>query len=151
VVSLELRAHRLVLAAAIPYFRDLATGWKVDNTVEDIPFYGSAFGAKLLLDYVYTGDFDFSSGLPVSMDEVARLLRDFLELMQIADEWNMQSLKEKLEWNIIHKFDMVQRLPHANQMMLEEAERYNAMKLKEALVEFAKHNGTVLDVLQKDE
>jgi len=50
------------------------------------------------------------------MDEVVRLLRDFLELMQIADEWNMQSFKEKLEWNIILKFDMVQRLPQANKM-----------------------------------
>lgn len=50
------------------------------------------------------------------MDELARLLRDFLELMQIAEEWNMPKLKEKLEWNIIHKFDMIQRLPHANQM-----------------------------------
>jgi len=47
--SLELRAHRLVLATAIPYFRDLSTGWNVDNTVQGIPFYGSAFGAKLLL------------------------------------------------------------------------------------------------------
>lgn len=50
------------------------------------------------------------------MDELARLLRDFLELMQIAEEWNMPKLKEKLEWNIIHKFDMIQRLPHAIQM-----------------------------------
>jgi len=50
------------------------------------------------------------------MHELARLLRDFLELMQIAEEWNMSKLKEKLEWNIIHKFDMIQRLPHANQM-----------------------------------
>jgi hypothetical protein len=103
------------------------------------------------------------------MDEVARLLRDFLELMQIADEWNMQTLKEKLEWNIIHKFDMVQRLPHANKMstfpflgfpvsallpsplVREEAEKYNAMSLKKALIEFAEHNGTVLDILQEDE
>ena len=47
--SLELRAHRLILAAAIPYFRDRANGWNVENSVEAIPFYGSAFGAKLLL------------------------------------------------------------------------------------------------------
>ena len=50
------------------------------------------------------------------MDDLVRLLRDFLELMSIANEWNMPKLKEKLEWNIIHKFDMIQRLPHANQM-----------------------------------
>ena len=46
---LELRAHRLVLAAAIPYFRDRANGWKVENVMDGIRFYGSAFGAKLLL------------------------------------------------------------------------------------------------------
>lgn len=46
---LDLRAHRLVLAAAIPYFRDRANGWKVENIVDGIRFYGSAFGAKLLL------------------------------------------------------------------------------------------------------
>ena len=45
----ELRAHRLVLAAAIPYFRDRAKGWKTDSVVDGVRFYGSAFGAKLLL------------------------------------------------------------------------------------------------------
>jgi len=36
-------------------------------------------------------------------------------------------------------------------LVLEEAEKYNAMKLKEALIEFGKHNGMVLKILQKDE
>lgn len=103
------------------------------------------------------------------MDDVVRLLRDFLELMSIANEWNMPKLKEKLEWNIIHKFDMIQRLPHANQMstyfsfffgfivgfnlptlVLEEAEKYNAVRLKEALAEFGKHNGMILNILQRN-
>jgi hypothetical protein len=44
-----LRAHRLVLAAAIPYFRDRAKGWKTEGVVDGVRFYGSAFGAKLLL------------------------------------------------------------------------------------------------------
>jgi hypothetical protein len=48
------------------------------------------------------------------MDEVDRLLRDLLQLMSIAEEWDMPKLKEKLESNIIHKFDMIQRLPHLN-------------------------------------
>jgi len=48
------------------------------------------------------------------MDEVDRLLRELLQLMSIAEEWDMLKLKEKLEWNIIHKFDMIQRLPHLN-------------------------------------
>jgi hypothetical protein len=50
------------------------------------------------------------------MDEVDRLLRDFLQLMSIAEEWDVPKLKEKLEWNIIHKFDMIQRLPHLNDL-----------------------------------
>ena len=44
----ELGAHRVILAAAIPYLRDRAKGWKVDGVVDEIHFYGSAFGAKLL-------------------------------------------------------------------------------------------------------
>lgn len=48
------------------------------------------------------------------MDEVERLLRDLLQLMSIAEEWDMPKLKEKLESNIIYKFDMIQRLPHLN-------------------------------------
>ena len=50
----ELGAHRVILAAAIPYLRDRATGWKKDSVVDEIYFYGSAFGAKLLLGTVPT-------------------------------------------------------------------------------------------------
>ena len=50
----ELGAHRVILAAAIPYLRDRATGWKKDSFVDEIYFYGSAFGAKLLLGMLLT-------------------------------------------------------------------------------------------------
>ncbi|KIM49917.1 hypothetical protein M413DRAFT_439046 [Hebeloma cylindrosporum] len=146
----ELCAHRVVLAAAIPYFRERAKGWKTDKVVDEIRFYGSAVVAKLLLDYVYTGDFDFSSTSSATMDEVGQLLRDFLRLMSIAEEWDIPKLKEKLEWNIIHKFDMIQRLPHLTDTLREEAERYNAAKLKEALDEFSKHNSPALNILQRN-
>ena len=52
------------------------------------------------------------------MDEVDQLLQDFLQLMSIAEEWDMPKMKEKLEWNIIHEFDMIQRLPHLNDMSM---------------------------------
>jgi len=35
--------------------------------------------------------------------------------------------------------------------VLEEAEKYNAINLKEALIEFGKHNGMVLKILEKEE
>ena len=44
----ELGAHHVILAAAIPYLRDRAKGWMVDGVVDEIHFYGSAFGTKLL-------------------------------------------------------------------------------------------------------
>ena len=47
--SSELGAHRVILAAAIPHLRDRAKGWKMDSVLDEIHFYGSAFGAKLLL------------------------------------------------------------------------------------------------------
>ena len=54
VIPSELRAHRVVLAAAIPYLRDRAKGWKMESAVDEIHFYGSAFGAKLLLGMLPT-------------------------------------------------------------------------------------------------
>lgn len=104
------------------------------------------------------------------MDEVDQLLRDFLQLMSISEEWDVPKLKEKLEWNIVHKFDMIQRLPHLNDLstfffsvlcvglcliefaplVREEAEKYNAVNLMEALDEFAKHNSPALNRLQKN-
>lgn len=38
-------------------------------------------------------------------------MRDLLELLPIADEWDMPQLKRLLESKIIHKYDMIQRLP----------------------------------------
>ena len=43
-----LRAHRAVLAAAIPYFRDRMKGWG-DSRRRRLPFHGTDFGAKALL------------------------------------------------------------------------------------------------------
>ena len=35
-------------------------------------------------------------------------------------------------------------------LVLEEAEKYNAVRLKEALAEFGKHNGMILNILQRN-
>ena len=45
-------------------------------------------------------------------DELAVLQRDLLELLSTADEWQMEDLKEKLQWEILHKHKMITRLPH---------------------------------------
>jgi len=49
-----LRAHRALLAAAIPYFRDRMKGWG-DSRRRRLPFHGTDFGAKALLgEYLCT-------------------------------------------------------------------------------------------------
>lgn len=36
------------------------------------------------------------------------------KLSSIAEKWDIPKFKEELEWNIIHKFDMILRPPHLN-------------------------------------
>ncbi|KAF8963747.1 hypothetical protein BDZ97DRAFT_1919523 [Flammula alnicola] len=139
----DLRGHRALVAAIIPHFRESVKGWKSGPNGE-IAFYGSAVGAKTLLDFIYTGDFVLSTPPVPESDNLARLMRDLLELLPIADEWNMPDLKAKLEWNIVYKYDVIQKLPHEYQTMFDEAEKYNATILRDALEEFRRHNGIIL-------
>ena len=127
---LELSAHRVVLAASIPYIRDWAKDWKhgTSDGVKLVGFNGTLFGAKAVLsqypsislwlplltsfaDFVYTGDFGYTS-IPRSDDfeGLQHLLSELLALLPIADEWDMPDLKAKIESEIIHKHDLVQRL-----------------------------------------
>lgn len=123
-----LRAHRVFLAAALPYIRESVDGWLL---TPELKFYGTATGAKALLgtfmsfssmmtglthmlDFVYTGDFDLSEP-KANQDELTTTLQHLLELLPIADEWDIPALKLKIEETIIHTHDMIQRLPQEYQ------------------------------------
>ena len=123
----ELRAHRVILAASIPFIRDWAEGWKHNKLGELalVEFNGTSFGAKCLLgkwlstqpliyltcpvDFIYTGDFDYVT--PANEFEgMKNLLYELLALLPIADEWNMPNLKAQVETDITYKPDLVQCL-----------------------------------------
>lgn len=67
-----------------------------------------------MIDFAYTGDFERPA--PAGDTELATLLNDLLELLPIADEWDIPQLKHLLEHKIIHKYDMIQKLPHQCQI-----------------------------------
>lgn len=60
---------------------------------------------------MYTGELELST--PTQDEQVLLLLmRDLLEVLPIAEEWDMKDLKKKIQHEIIYKHDMIQRLPH---------------------------------------
>ncbi len=65
----------------------------------------------LSTDFIYTGDFEYTS-VPRSneFEGLKRLLYELLALLPIADEWDMPDLKAKVESEIIHNRDFVQHL-----------------------------------------
>ncbi|CAA7261057.1 unnamed protein product [Cyclocybe aegerita] len=141
----QIPAHKAFVAAAIPHFREM-TSQGLDAKEGKFEFEGTKFGAEALLNFIYTGDFQIDA--PEDNAEAYMiLLRDLLELLPIADRWGMEEMKAKIEWSIIHKYDMIQRLPdsEAFNLISEEAIKYHADGLKEALEEFKRKNGELLD------
>ncbi|KAH9474330.1 Sacsin [Psilocybe cubensis] len=160
----ELRAHYSFLAATMPYVRRHAQGWSATKPGE-IKFFGSTFGAKALLgmyfgaltwlpnvdrftwvDFAYTGD--FKRPAPTADAGLTALLNDLLELLPIADEWDIPQFKCLIEHKIIHEYDMIQKLPHHYSIMVQQADVYSAENLRKALTQFQKENADFLRVLQ---
>ncbi|KAJ7766768.1 hypothetical protein B0H16DRAFT_372468 [Mycena metata] len=118
-----LRAHSTFLAAAIPHVRDALLGWR-ESTSESYSFPGTYFGARAVLDFVYTGKIEPNPGQ--TDEDHMYLLRDLLELLGDADEWNMPELKDEIgrlvkEWKLLSQYTY--------RMIIENAEKYRATSL----------------------
>ncbi|KAH9483420.1 Sacsin [Psilocybe cubensis] len=142
----KLRAHRVVLAAAIPHFFTMQS-WKEakDNFIDT---HGTSFGAKAVLDFVYTGEIELSAKTE-DKEKLLHLMRDLLEVFLIADEWNMNDLKAKIQHEIIYKHDMIRRLPEHFNILLENAKIYNADILIEELERFENMHRDLLRRLEQ--
>ncbi|KAF4615426.1 hypothetical protein D9613_003544 [Agrocybe pediades] len=144
-----LRAHRAFLAACIPHVRAASTGgWQEHLHIE---FPGTYTGAKALIDYFYIGKCDLSTPKPgLSRTETEVLLRDVLDLLKAADQWDIPELKSEMENAIIHTHDLIQRMPHYFDTLMEAATESEASALVEALNEFRSTNSSIWQQLMAE-
>ncbi|KAJ7024298.1 hypothetical protein C8F04DRAFT_1239748 [Mycena alexandri] len=132
----NLRAHSAFLGAAIPHVRDGLLGWR-EGTSESktYSFPGSYFGARAVLDFIYTGKIEPNPGETGNghMD----LLRDLLELLRAADEWNMPELRDEIgrlvkEWRLLSR--------DTYQIIVNTAKEYQATSLLDYCREWGDKN-----------
>ncbi|KAF9522956.1 hypothetical protein CPB83DRAFT_911009 [Crepidotus variabilis] len=144
----DYQAHRAYLAATVPHLRSLAN-FRQDTKFK---FFGSKFGARAVLDFIYTGDFSYEPpaikpGDPV--EPVEDLLYELLELLSIANEWQYPDLTSQIEKHILHKYNLVNFLFFHHAAMLQKAREYNAKNLEKALLKWAEENYELLQGLPK--
>ncbi|KAG8947694.1 hypothetical protein FRC04_010538 [Tulasnella sp. 424] len=97
----QIQAHRGMLAAMIPHFKTAFAGSFRESLVfaddTDIPIYplpeeeaASAFAVQSVVDYVYTGAFKRPAF--TAPDDVTAALDDLLDLMELANLWDISEL-----------------------------------------------------------
>lgn len=96
------------------------------------------------------------------------MLRDLLELLEVANRWSMTDFKDEIQHHIIVKYHMVQRMVHMfneskhssldyqssiiliQNTVMTTATEHGADRLRECLEEFRRNNPRVLRELQTD-
>lgn len=110
-----------------------------------------------LLDILYTGD--IRDERPQEDESAMLLLKNLLEMLPIAHEWDLPALKKKLGWLITVKYLFIQ--PETLEMSMltlmlhflitnlsavqREAEEHDATELVRACMDFAQKNATILE------
>ncbi|KAJ7749524.1 hypothetical protein DFH07DRAFT_942043 [Mycena maculata] len=118
-----LRAHSTFLAAAIPHVREARVGWR-EGSLEEHPFPGTYFGARAVLDFIYTGKIERNPGDNGELRMA--FLRDLLELLTAADEWDMPKLKDEIG-RLVNGFKLLSRDTYWT--VFDQAEKYRAKSL----------------------
>ncbi|KAJ7161471.1 hypothetical protein C8R43DRAFT_336009 [Mycena crocata] len=119
-----LRAHSTFLAAAIPHVRVALVNWREGGSKE-YRFRGTYFGARAVLDFIYTGKIERDPG--TSGDAHMTLLRDLLELLADTDSWDMPDLKDEIG-RVVDELRLLSRDTYW--MIFKEAEKYGATSLQ---------------------
>ncbi|KAJ7074064.1 hypothetical protein C8F01DRAFT_1099109 [Mycena amicta] len=128
-----LGAHWTFLAAAIPHVR-MSIEWHEGSTNTYI-FPGTYFGARAVLDFVYTGKIEATPS--EGEDAHMNFLRDLLELLPGADQWGMSDLKDEVG-RVIHKWSLLSSATYWK--IEEEADKYDAKGLLAYCHEFKERN-----------
>ncbi|KIK66157.1 hypothetical protein GYMLUDRAFT_219036 [Collybiopsis luxurians FD-317 M1] len=137
---LRLKAHAAYLAAHVPHIEDALTGWN-EATERVLQFPGTYFGARAFLDIVYTGD--IQAERTDNEEQAMELLKNLLEMLPVADSWDLPALRKKLGWFITTKYLFIQ--PETLDMIRREAEEHHATELAQACKDFAEKNADILD------
>ncbi|KAJ6502042.1 hypothetical protein C8R45DRAFT_1070605 [Mycena sanguinolenta] len=128
-----LRAHSAFLAAAIPHVRVGLSDW-VESQGGSYSFPGSYFGACAVLDFIYTGKIERTAE---TEGRHMSLLRDLLELLAVADEWDMLELKDEIG-RLIRDERLLSRDTYWT--IMKQAEHYQAASLVEYCQQWGRTN-----------
>ncbi|KIY71883.1 hypothetical protein CYLTODRAFT_368523 [Cylindrobasidium torrendii FP15055 ss-10] len=135
----SLEAHSQLLGALSPYFETAFTIRMAEQENGTFRFPGSAHGAQMFLDFVYTGTIPLArfEGGERTPDALGAILEDLLGLVQSAHEWEMKELQDEASRVLISH-----RLCQANtyRAILDVAERYEATSLAACCRDFRERN-----------
>lgn len=123
----SINAHRVVLAAASPYFLAMFTGDMLESRQREVPLYGLEFTAlELLVDYCYSGKVEITTKSVQSLLVTASLLQlsavkdscvEFLQerlhpnnclgILNFAETFSCESLSQAADAYAVHNFKHV--------------------------------------------
>lgn len=69
-----------------------------------------SYSFSIGLDFIYTGSFEYPA--PTDNSKMTELLENFLQLLSIADEWDMPGLKTQITIEIVENNRIIERFPH---------------------------------------
>jgi hypothetical protein len=115
---------------------DLATGYHIEATY---------YSASSIINFVYTGTLQVDE--PKDGDEALQLLEDLLDLLPVADSWELTALKEDVG-RLIHDHELV--TPDTFKQIKRVAKEARLSSLVSYCEDFENRNLVSLRILERE-
>jgi hypothetical protein len=169
----EHHAHRLVLGAVSPFFRSLSCGgWKESTTgvlnldppsdsepeedefapaiVQRKTYYGTSAGVQSVIQWVYNGVLVLDDGnLQGASNDVENRLDHYLEVLELADMWDIEELRRHVENRILTRASVFIRVENVLNVR-DIARRCNANLVVDYCEEYFQKNKDVVELVGED-